>query len=126
MDPLKIKGSRILPFVSFDAENGLLEMGGISVPADSIEFYRPLLEWFGEYAKNPKPVTRMNFRFEYYNTNSLKCLFDFFKRLEKFHLDGNNIIVNWYYDEDYEDLLESGEDFRTLLKVPIQIIPCTK
>ena len=35
-----------------------------------------------------------------------------FKKLEAIHNSGNsNILINWHYEEDDEDMLEAGEDY---------------
>ena len=34
---------------------------------------------------------------------------------------GNNISVNWFYEEDDEDMQESGEDFKEIISLPINM-----
>jgi hypothetical protein len=33
--------------------------------------------------------------------------------------NGNKVLINWYYEEDDEDMQESGEDFQEIIDVPI-------
>ncbi|MCS6967844.1 MAG: DUF1987 domain-containing protein [Cytophagales bacterium] len=105
------------PKMSFDARTGRFLMAGRSIPENAIEFYKPLFEWLDEYIKNPSPKTIFEIKLEYFNTSSSKCLVEIFRRLEK--IKSAEVVINWYYEEDDEDMQESGEDFRELIDVPI-------
>mgnify|MGYP005842394231 CR=1 FL=1 len=122
MDPIKIEGTRKTPEVLFDAEKGIIEVEGRSIPENSIEFYNPLVDWLDEYAKEPKEKTEVNIRLEYFNTSSSKCILDVFKKLEAIYKNDKDVIINWYYEEDDEDMLEAGEDYQSILKIPFKMI----
>ncbi len=36
--------------------------------------------------------------------------------------NGNEIVINWYYEEDDEDMLEAGEDYQSIINVPFKMI----
>ncbi|MCX7954129.1 MAG: DUF1987 domain-containing protein [Bacteroidales bacterium] len=122
MEVIKIESTPKTPAVNFDPNEGIIEIRGRSIPENSIEFYRPLIEWIEKYAENPKPETIVNVQFEYFNTSSSKCILDIFKRIENIHNAGHKVIVNWYYEEDDEDMLEAGEDYQSIIKVPFKMI----
>lgn len=122
MEVIKIESTPKTPAVNFDPNEGLIEIRGRSIPENSIEFYRPLIEWIEKYAENPRPQTTVNVQFEYFNTSSSKCILDIFKRIENIYNAGHQVIVNWYYEEDDEDMLEAGEDYQSILKVPFKMI----
>ncbi len=122
MDPIKIKGTRKTPDVSFDAGNGKIEIEGRSIPENSIEFYKPLVDWLDEYAKDPNANTSVDIKLEYFNTSSSKCILDVFKKLESIFKNDQSVIINWYYEEDDEDMLEAGEDYQSILKIPFKMI----
>jgi hypothetical protein len=42
--------------------------------------------------------------------------------MEKLHEAGASVSVKWYYEVDDEDMKEAGEDFKLLLKLPIEIL----
>lgn len=119
MEDIKIDGTPKTPTVQFDAEKGLLEIKGRSIPENSIEFYKPLMDWIESYAKNAKTNTTVNVQLEYFNTSSSKCILDLFKKLEAIN---NEIVVNWYYEEDDEDMLEAGEDYDAIINIPFRMI----
>jgi hypothetical protein len=105
------------PKLSFDVSTGKFLMSGRSIPENSIEFYKPLLEWLDEYIKKPCAKTEFDIKLEYFNTSSSKCLVEIFRRLEK--IKGAEVVINWFYEEDDEDMQESGEDFKELIDIPI-------
>ncbi|WP_250630538.1 DUF1987 domain-containing protein [Rhodoflexus caldus] len=105
------------PKLSFDVSTGKFLMSGRSIPENSIEFYKPLFEWLDEYVKKPCPKTSFDIKLEYFNTSSSKCLVEIFRRLEK--VTDGEVVINWFYEEDDEDMQESGEDFKELIDIPI-------
>ena len=123
MDPIKIEGSPKTPAVFFDATAGHIEIKGRSIPENSIEFYKPLVDWLDAYASAAKPVTSVNIQLEYFNTSSSKCILDVFKKLEFIHNGGSSqITINWHYEQDDEDMLEAGEDYQAIINVPFKMV----
>jgi len=122
MESLSIEGTTKTPTIKFDADLGLIEIKGRSIPENSIEFYKPLVEWLDKYNKVAKSLTKVNVQLEYFNTSSSKCILDVFKKLEGIHKSNNEVIINWYYEEDDEDMLEAGEDYESIIRVPFKMI----
>lgn len=122
MGKIAIEGTSKTPTIIFNEEEGLLELKGRSIPENSIEFYKPLSEALDEYSKAPKDTTKVNIQLEYFNTSSSKCILDIFKKLEAIKLSGKDVVINWYYEEDDEDMLEAGEDYEAIIKVPFKMI----
>lgn len=118
MEDLKLNGSPKTPDVSFSV-SGELWLKGRSIPENSIEFYKPLMDWLEEYSKTPKSSTTLNMQLEYFNTSSSKCILDLFKKMETI---SGTLLVHWYYEEDDEDMLEAGEDYQAIIKVPFKMI----
>lgn len=122
MDLIVIEGTPKTPSVNFNASTGILEIKGRSIPENSIEFYKPLIEWIDKYGSSPQPKTIVNIQLEYFNTSSSKCILDVFKRLEAIVNAGHDVLINWHYEEDDEDMLEAGEDYQSIIKVPFKMI----
>lgn len=122
MDPLIIEGTPKTPSVRFDSKKGMIEVKGRSIPENSIEYYTPIVDWLEEYAKNPAKKTNVNIHLEYFNTSSSKCILDMFKKLEAVHKVKKEVIVNWYYEEDDEDMREAGEDYESIIRIPFKMI----
>ncbi|MBI1267751.1 MAG: DUF1987 domain-containing protein [Cryomorphaceae bacterium] len=119
MDDIRIEGSPKTPTVNFLAGEGVLDIKGRSIPENSIEFYKPLIDWIESYSKSPQNKTTVNIQLEYFNTSSSKCILDLFKKLEAVN---HEIVINWYYEEDDEDMLEAGEDYDAIINIPFKMI----
>ena len=122
MERIVIEGTPKTPTINFDMATGHLEIRGRSIPENSIEFYKPLVEHLEKYASKPQSNTNVNIQLEYFNTSSSKCILDVFKKLEAIHKGGSAIIINWYYEQDDEDMLEAGEDYQAIISVPFKMI----
>ncbi|MBN2683620.1 MAG: DUF1987 domain-containing protein [Bacteroidales bacterium] len=122
MEPISIEGTPKTPTVNFDATSGKIEIKGRSIPENSIEFYKPLVDWLESYSSGPASLTEVNIQLEYFNTSSSKCILDVFKKLESIHKAGNEVVINWYYEEDDEDMLEAGEDYQSIIRIPFKMI----
>ena len=120
MENIKIEGTPKTPTVNFDSKVGRLELSGRSIPENSIEFYKPLLDWIESYGGTPQNKTEVDIKLEYFNTSSSKCILDVFKKLEG--VTGTEMIINWYYEEDDEDMLEAGEDYQAIINIPFKMI----
>lgn len=122
MEPILLEPTRITPLINFDPEQGILELKGRSSPENSIAFYQRLIDNLDQYVESDKESLVANFAFEYFNTSSSKCLFDVFKRLAKIDEVGKELVINWYYEEDDEDMMEAGEDYCDLLDLDFNFI----
>ncbi len=121
MENIEIEGSAKTPTVKFESDGKLL-IQGRSIPENSIEFYKPLLDWIEAYGSAPKDSTLVDIKLEYFNTSSSKCILDVFKKLEGVHGNGTQMTINWYYEEDDEDMLEAGEDYQAIINIPFKMI----
>lgn len=122
MDNINIEGTEKTPTVEFDGASGVLALKGRSIPENSIDFYKPLIDWIDAYGQTPKAETEVNVQLEYFNTSSSKCILDVLKKLEAIRSNGNNVSVNWHYEEDDEDMLEAGEDYQAIINIPFKMI----
>ena len=122
MDSIQIEGTPKTPTIEFDAATGVVSIKGRSIPENSVEFYKPMVDWLDEYASQAKEKTEVNIQLEYFNTSSSKCILDVFKKLEVIKKGGNEVVINWFYEEDDEDMLEAGEDYQSIISIPFEMI----
>ena len=122
MEKIFIEPTRVTPLVNFDPDEGLLEIKGRSSPENSILFYQKIIDNLDEYIQSDLTDFKANFSFEYFNTSSSKCLFDVFKRLSRIEESGKGLTINWYYEEDEEDMMEAGEDYADLLDLEFNFL----
>jgi hypothetical protein len=122
MASLILEGTPKTPAVTFDEGTGLLELRGRSIPENSIEFFKPLIDWVDRYGRSPQARTSLHVQLEYFNTSSSKCILDLFKKLEAVRAAGNEVTVLWHYEQDDEDMLEAGEDYAGIINIPFKMI----
>lgn len=121
-EPLRIEPTHKTPKVYLDPTEKVFEVSGRSIPEDSVGFYKPILDWLDEYGKSPAESTLFKFELEYFNTSSSKNILEMLKKLEEIYQSGNDVKISWYYDEDDEDMEETGEDYKALLSVPVELV----
>lgn len=117
---LDIAGTIKTPAVNFNP-NGTLSIMGRAIPENTLEFFRPLVEWIEGYAKSPSPTTNLDLRIQYINTSATKSLLELLRLLETVAKAGSKVSVKWVYAAEDEDMLEMGEDFKLVVKVPFEL-----
>jgi hypothetical protein len=115
MNGFDLAPTRTTPKVSISAQEGKLELKGKSSPESSIDFYSLVIEKLKVIFDGYEGVLNSNIAFEYINTSTTKCLFDLLGVLKSMH--GDRLVVNWYYEEGDDDMLETGEDFEDVLEL---------
>ncbi|MEM4251402.1 MAG: DUF1987 domain-containing protein, partial [Candidatus Bathyarchaeia archaeon] len=50
-------------------------------------------------------------KLDYFNTSSSKCILNILEMLEDAHAKGRKVDLNWYYQEEDDDMLENGQEF---------------
>ena len=126
MNDFIITPSKQKPDLQFNAEKGDLMIAGQSLPENATLLYGSVLEWIEEYVKNPAPKTTMSFKMKYYNTASSKMFFSIIKRMNALYNTGADVEIDWYYQQDDEDMLDQGEYFRDLVDLPFKFFPVDK
>jgi len=122
MQNLFLEATKHSPLVSFDSKTGLLELRGGSIPEDTYKFYEPLIDWIETYVESPQPKTELAIHLTYFNTSSSKQILELFRKLEPIHKSGLEILIKWFYDAEEDDMLEAGEDYESIVKVPFQMV----
>lgn len=116
MDILHLEGTEDTPKIVLDKKNGIMEISGRSLPEDSTDFYKPVLDWIELYAQDPNPTTTFVFKLEYFNTASSKLILDVLYALE----DIKGIKVQWCFHDEDEDMEEAGQEFSELVEIPFE------
>lgn len=119
---LVIEGGVDTPAINFDAETGILSIEGKSFPPDIFAFYDKVLQWLKQYFKQPQKKTILKLKLDYFNTASSKILMDILYMLEEYYNKGVDILIEWYYQDDDEDMQETGEEYAQLVNVPFKNI----
>lgn len=122
MENLNIPKTKYTLMINFNVETGIFEMSGSSYPENAMEFFQPIMKFIESYVSEIGKAIVLNLELNYLNTSSTKCLLDIIEILEKYYKESGDVKVNWYYEEDDEDILEMGEDIAEDLELPINLI----
>ncbi len=125
MDPLIEKKHFLptdnMPEVYLDPEGIIRIKGRANVLATSANF--PLItDWLDRYLANPADITYINICVEYLNSYCTAQLVNVLKEFSGLMLKDKKLVINWYYEEDDEDLLERGEHVADVLNLKITYI----
>lgn len=120
---IEIEPTSITPFCKLDLANNVLALKGRSSSFSSKEFYRPIIEKIDHAFNLGRDTLTANFEFEYFNTTSSKCIFQLLEKLAKAKTSGTNVIINWFYEEDDDDMKETGKDYEEILGLNFNYIP---
>lgn len=122
MEPLVIEPKNKTPKINFDANTGLMEISGISCAENSVEFYKPIIEWIEGYKSNPIKLTVVDVSYKYFNTSSAKCILDVLERFVNLKNFGTDVSINWHYETDDEEMYDAGSNFSEILDMPFNLI----
>lgn len=117
MQELRFVPGKNTPEIILDPA-GSIQISGRSIHENVAEFFEPVENWIKSYVENPAEVTIVNMNLEYFNSASAKVFIQLLEILKKVTLKNGRCVYNWYYEEGDEDILERGEYFQIVLKVP--------
>lgn len=103
------------PTILFDKERGLFSIHGAILPENSVKFFSPLINFALDYLSNPKTETKLDLYIIYFNTSSSKQIYEFIKLFYEAKSD-TNITINWLFDEDDEDMEETGREYNAFFE----------
>jgi hypothetical protein len=115
------KGEFFTPRVFMNAATGECELSGESYIEDTLDFYRPVVQWLEQYTAQGLQPLNFTFNLQYYNTSSSKYLLDIIKVMKKHHDAGGPVKISWFVPKDDYDMLEEVEDYVRFVGVPIDI-----
>ncbi len=117
---MALKATEETPEIILDKDKPEFRVTGKSYMEDVATFYTPALKWLHEYQQNPNGSTSFKFELEYVNTASSKIVHDILEILNAIHQNGHEVLVEWHYFEDDEDMLELGEEYQELYDLPFK------
>ncbi len=126
MENLNIEATKYTPEITSDLEKGEIKIYGSSYPENANEFYLPLSKWINDFFEQDNKSLTINFYIYYFNTSTSKSFLNILELMEKFGQRGKQVRINWYYTEDDEDSLDSGERLFMEMDLDYKLIPVDK
>jgi hypothetical protein len=122
MNALILPASRNTPSIFFEPASGRFEMSGISIPENASEYYQPVFEWLTMNLPRIDDGSAFHFRLSYFNSTSLKAIYQVLKLIKEATITGPKISVNWYVEAEDEFMRESAEMFQQLLDMKFNLV----
>lgn len=133
MENLHFEPTHNTPFISCDATKNIMTIQGESRPENVRAFYSNVFSWIDTYEKslfylsslsNHEKTITLNFKLDYFNSSSLKIFMDIITRLHNISKNVIHVklIINWFYDDDDDDMLDSGKEFEKMTGVTMNYI----
>jgi len=123
MSDFNIPASKYSPEINASALTGIIRIEGSSYPENAYEFYTPVIDWIKTHLSSGSNSLTLDVQVDYFNTSSTKMLLDLLELLAQFHQSDKDVAVNWYYEEDDEDIREVGEELSEDIDLPFNLIP---
>jgi len=116
-----IREESTTPYVKLDKENCTLTIKGKSYPEHPTIFYTPILNELKDCISSLGDVgITVNLALEIMNSVSTKYIYNIISNISK---TSNKIKINWYYEEDDQDMEEEGQQLTTTFKnVKVKLI----
>jgi hypothetical protein len=121
MKDLIIKKDLSTPLVKMSASEGVLLIEGRSIPENPEAFYEPVIQWIRQYFESAVKPTRLDLKLEYVNSGTSKYLMEMLRTIKKYHDEGKECLVNWYYEEEDESMYELGSHYKEAVSLPFRL-----
>ncbi len=128
MEVLEIEATNYSPHVRFDAESGQLLIEGVSRPENTVDFYRPLLEWLDVYIEQQlaleaaqRKATHLRLNMDYFNSISVKYLMGIILKCKRLYHEGKGLSVEWVYATGDSEAKDWGQDLAAIAGLPFTI-----
>lgn len=119
----QIDGTSHTPKILFTPGINTWEISGRSYPEEAYVFYEPILLWLKSIRLSEVKSCAFVFKYEYFNTATMKVLMDILTKLRNLQIDKSvEVSIKWFYEEEDEDMRESGESLMEIIKIPIELI----
>jgi Domain of unknown function (DUF1987). len=122
-----IEETEFTPEISFNLDTRKFIFKGVSRPEDVFKFYEPAIEWLKQldqalltHTDTKYNVTSINveFRLTYFNSASSKMLLQILEVFTKIKQKAVEISIDWYYDENDEQMYDDGMDLSGSVSFP--------
>lgn len=121
VNELRILPTKDTPEIILNPD-GMIRIVGRSMFADVNDFTKQLEVWIEQYICDPAEITCVDFHLEYLSTNNQKFYLTLLRKIELIKLKNKKYIINWYYEEGDEDILEKGEYISSVMEISFNFV----
>ncbi|HHJ10286.1 MAG TPA: DUF1987 domain-containing protein [Bacteroidetes bacterium] len=120
LQEIKIEQTKYSPKIYL--REGNIHFEGRSVLNDPYHFYQPVFSWIERYIDSDPKDIRIDLKFEYINTSSVKWIFEMLKTFLRKPELKKQLNINWYYEDGDDDMQELGEILKSIMNSSFHII----
>jgi hypothetical protein len=108
-----IEKTKNTPRISFDNKKYEVTFEGASYPENSKRFYSPIKEILENFLKEiKKNDTKVICKLSILSSTSVSYMFEMLKMFNNFSKKNNSVSVDWYYEEDDEEMCIYGDCYK--------------
>jgi hypothetical protein len=123
MKMFHIESSQNSPDVRIDGQVGVMEISGNSTFQNPYTFYRQVARWVHAFHKDSSEIQTVNVKFSELDEASKRWMMFLLKEVEKISSNRDNrVVVNWYYNGSNDTMRSTGENYKTQVKLPFNLI----
>jgi hypothetical protein len=100
--------------------DGIIKIKGRALAGNNSEEFQSIMNWIDEYLKNPAEITYVIIALEYLNSLSTTILVSLLRKLALVTINRGRLDIQWFYEEDDEDIIERGEFISSTFNIPIK------
>ncbi len=119
MKKLHILPTENSPEILVDLKKSYLLIKGKSVPENSFEFYKPVLEYISNVIDHGHHIKYIDIDLHYFNSNSSKIFLDILLKISKTNEINE---IRWLINKNDQEMKEAGEDYMAILGLSFKII----
>lgn len=123
MKQINLNHANDSPSVHINGEVGLVRIIGRAIAQNPEQEYKDLENMIMKYCLDPCSISSINIQLTGISTNASKWLFHILKEIEKFTNPKKQFVINWFYEEYDDFMLEVGEDYQEIIDLPFYLIP---
>ncbi len=120
MRTMTIEATNNTPWIELDP-SGIFSFKGRFIHEEPSQFFTPVIKWLKEYKKDPPPVTIVNVDLEYFSCMASRYILQVLETLLPLRKN-NRLVINWYYENGDEDILERGQYYEALFNIEFNFI----
>ncbi len=127
---LNILATAHTPHIKFDLTDFTFEIIGESRPENVNAFYSPVRVWLSNFKSEiathadqySKKNLTINFQLDYFNSSSIKFIYDCLKDFEfsKSYLNSTKVI--WIYNLQDDTMCENGLELSKIIDIPFELV----
>lgn len=116
-----IQGTKTTPSALIN--DGYMKIAGNSTPVEENNpFFGHMSRQMDLYTQQPANKTSIDIALKHVNALSKRNIVDLLKTLEKLNHQGFQVVINWHFDSEDEDVKELGEIFDSMFDIDFNFV----